>query len=65
MSNFSNYAWLLVVLAVWELFWKAWALWRAARAGDKIWYIVIIILNTAGILPILYLFVLSKYNKKS
>lgn len=45
----------MVALIVWELTWKALALWRAARNSDNTWFIILIILNTVGILPIFYL----------
>jgi len=51
---------LIFIIIVWVLPWKGWALWRAARLGQKIWFIVILILNTMGILEIIYLFVISK-----
>jgi len=57
---------LIFIIIVWVLPWKGWALWRAARLGQKIWFIVILILNTMGILEIIYLFVISKkYLKES
>ena len=46
----------LVILILWSLVWKGLALWRAAKRGDTIWFIVFLILNTAGILEIIYLF---------
>lgn len=46
---------LITLLAIWELCWKGIALWRAAKRQQKAWFIVILIVNTAGILPILYL----------
>ena len=54
---------ILGLLIVWELVWKALALWRAARDNQPIWFVAILIFNTIGILPILYLYVFSK--KKS
>jgi len=51
---------LLVVLAVWELIWKGLALWRAGHRNQLAWFIAILILNTAGILPIIYLFLTRK-----
>ncbi len=53
----------LGALAVWSLFWKGLALWRSAHLGSKKWFIAILILNTVGILEILYLFVFSKRAK--
>lgn len=51
---------LLVLLIVWTLIWKGMALWKAARAQQKAWFIVLLIINTIGILDILYLYVFSK-----
>ncbi|MGD0284066.1 MAG: DUF5652 family protein [Candidatus Saccharimonadales bacterium] len=55
---------LILLLAIWELIWKGFALWRAGKNSNLGWFIVILILNTAGILEILYLFVFSKPNDK-
>lgn len=51
------------LIVVWSLVWKGLALWRAAKNDSKIWYVVLLVLNTAGILEILYYFVFGK--KKS
>lgn len=52
-----------IVLAVWSLIWKGLALWSAARAGHKRWFAILLIVNTLGILEILYLCVLNKRKK--
>jgi len=53
--------WFLVgVVAIWDAVWKGIALWRAGRNGQLVWFIFLFILNTAGILPILYIFIFSK-----
>jgi len=49
---------LLVVL--WTLPWKGWAMWKAAKNNHKWWFITILVVNTLGILDILYIFVFSK-----
>lgn len=46
---------LLVLLSVWELVWKGLGLWYSAQNKQKGWYVVILLLNTAGLLPIIYL----------
>lgn len=46
---------IFMVLAFWELVWKGLALWRAAQLRQKGWFITILVLNTAGLLPIIYL----------
>ena len=52
----------LGVVAVWSMFWKGLALWRSARLSSKKWFVVLLVLNTVGILEILYLYVFSKKN---
>ena len=49
-----------LLLTIWSLYWKARALWRAAQTGEKRWFIALLIINTAGILEILYLYAFSK-----
>ena len=56
--------WILVLLTVWVLPWKGWALWKAAKTSSKKWFIAILILNTLAILDILYIFVFSKKSSK-
>ncbi len=46
---------LVAVLAVWELIWKGMALWRAGKNRHLVWFVVILVINTVGILPIIYL----------
>ncbi len=50
----------VLVFVLWSLFWKGWSLWRAARRGEKGWFVALLVINTLGILEILYLFVFSK-----
>ena len=45
---------LLAIL--WTLPWKGIALWKAARNYQKGWYVAILIVQTLGILEILYIF---------
>lgn len=46
----------LVPLTIWSLVWTAFALWHAARRGEKWWFILFMFVHTAGILEIIYLF---------
>lgn len=54
---------LIVALGAWSLVWKGLALWRAAHRESKPWFIVFLLLNTAGILEIIYLFVIAPRPK--
>lgn len=53
----------LIALVAWSIPWKGFALWKSARRGESIWFIVLLLLNTAGIVEILYLFFFSSKNK--
>jgi hypothetical protein len=54
---------LFIVLGIWDFIWKGIALWKSARLGHKTWFVFLLILNTAGILQILYIYVFSKKRK--
>ena len=59
----SGFVFFLIILMVWSLIWKGMALWRAARRGEKVWFIVFLLVNTVGILEILYLYVFGREDK--
>ena len=56
---------LLGIILIWSLVWKGFALWKAGRLNQPIWFVALLVINTAGILEILYLFVFSEKLKKS
>lgn len=51
---------LIALVILWSLVWKGLALWKAARNGSKPWFIVLLVVNTVGILDILYIYVFSR-----
>jgi len=50
----------LFFIVVWSLFWKGLALWHAGRRGQPWWFVIMLIVNTVGILEIIYLFLVLK-----
>jgi len=54
---------LIIVLAIWEGVWKLIALWKSARNNHMAWFICIAIINTMGILPIIYILLNKKQLK--
>jgi len=53
--------WLVASLAiVWSMAWKGVALWRAGKNAHLGWFIALFIINSLGILPIIYIFAFSK-----
>ena len=49
----------LIIVIAWSLLWKGLALWRAAKRGEKWWFVVLLLVNTLGILEIFYLFAIT------
>jgi len=60
MSPFINNPVLLLILVIWTLPWKLYALWLAVKGNHKGWFIALVILNTFGILEIIYIFAVAK-----
>jgi hypothetical protein len=50
----------LALVTVWTLFWKGTALWHAGRRHQPVWFVILLLINTLGILEILYLFLVLK-----
>ncbi len=61
MENFlmSN-QWLIVSAVLWSIPWKGIALWKSARGNSKGWFIALLVINTLGLLDIVYIFGFSR-----
>lgn len=61
-----DYSWVsgflpfLPIIVLWAIFWKGLALWHAGRRGKAWWFVVLLVVNTFGILEIVYLFAVLK-----
>jgi len=53
----------IILLVIWSIIWKGFALWRAAELRQKYWFVAMLIINTLGILEIIYLFVVARKYK--
>lgn len=53
----------IFILAVVDFILKLLSSYRAARNGDKVWFVFLLLLNTAGILPAIYLVFFSKKDQ--
>jgi len=53
----------ITVLAIWELTLKGFALWRAGRNNQSGWFVPMLLLNTVGVLPLLYLIFFQKKSE--
>jgi hypothetical protein len=61
----QTHPWIIVLAAIWTIPWKGVALWRAARNQSIPWFVVLLIINSLGILEILYIFIFSKKTTDS
>jgi len=62
---FSQNSWLIFLIIAWVLPWKGVALWKAAKNGQKAWFVALLILNTLAILEIIYIFVVSRKKERA
>lgn len=61
-SQFGISIWILAVIVIWSAVWKLLALWKSARKNHLVWFIILAIVNTVGILEILYVYIFSEMN---
>ena len=61
----DNFILITTLIVFWSLPWKVLALWKAARNNQKWWFLSFVLINTVGLLEILYLFVFSKAKKNN
>jgi len=54
---------LFSLITVWSLAWKGIALWRCGRNKQLVWFIAVLVTNTLGIIPIIYLVFFQKKRK--
>ncbi len=55
----------VIILAIWSMFWKGVALWKASKGHQKNWFIAIVALfyfNTLGLFELIYLFKFAKHK---
>ena len=53
----------IFLLMMWSIIWKGVALWKSARLSHKKWFIALLIINSVGILEIIYIFLVTKKKK--
>lgn len=54
---------IILIVAVWTIPWKGVALWKAARRNDKLWFVLLLVVNTLAILEIIYIFSVSRKKR--
>lgn len=51
-----------VFFLIWSLFWKGFALWKSSQKKQLIWFIILLLINTLGLLEIAYVFFLNRWD---
>lgn len=55
----------LIPLLIWSLIWKGISLWKCGRNNQMKWFLVLLVINTVGILEIMYIVWFQRdHNKK-
>lgn len=60
VTYLATHQWIILLAAIWTIPWKGVALWRASRNKSAAWFVVLLIVNTLGILEMIYIFFFSK-----
>lgn len=56
----GNIGIVIVLVALWTIPWKGYALWIAAKNSHRWWFIALLIINTLAILDIIYIFAVGR-----
>jgi len=50
----------MYIIMIWSIIWKGIALWKSAKNDQRNWFLIMLIVNTVGLLEIIYLFGFAK-----
>jgi hypothetical protein len=53
----------IIIIKLWDFAWKIFALLKAAKNDHMVWFVFILLFNTAGILPIIYILIQRKNSR--
>lgn len=69
MNNFNQFfnrlllnSWFALLFLVWVIFWKGMALWKSSQKKQLVWFIILLLFNTLGLLEIAYIFYLNRFD---
>lgn len=60
MGNSWGFGPATFLVIIWSIFWKGLALWHSAKRNQGWWFLILLVVNTVGILEIVYLFAVLK-----
>lgn len=56
---------IFLLVIVWSLVWKGLALWKSAKRDNKVMFVLLLVINSLGILPISYLVYVKMKSKQT
>lgn len=62
VMQFLSQPGLIIPFILWSVIWKGTALWKSAGKRQLLWFIILLLFNTMGLLEIAYIFFLNKYD---
>lgn len=64
LANLAGVHPVVIALAIiWSIVWKGLALWKSAELRQKYWFIAILVINTLGVLEMIYYFFIARKYK--
>ncbi len=63
LQTLNSNPFVLVPLIVWTIAWKGMALWKSGRNNQPYWFVALLVINTLGLLEIVYLVWFQKKRK--
>jgi len=54
--------WFVWIFLIWVFFWKGRALWKASQKKHLVWFVILLLVNTMGLLEIAYIFFLNRWS---
>ncbi len=57
--NFMLY---MIPFMIWDMIWRGIALWKSGRNNQLAWFVALLLVNSIGILPIIYIMFFQKPN---
>lgn len=55
---------MLVLLVLADVILRGMGMWRAAKKGQQGWFVAMLVINSVGILPVVYMLFFEKKGKK-
>ncbi len=62
LEEILNKPYFVIPYLIWITLWKGLALWKSAGKKQLLWFLILLTVNTVGILEIAYIFYLNKWD---